>query len=486
MVSCPDGHENMSGLSYCKTCGLPLLNLRAEFSSLTENFASRADMGRPRPRTILVGLGTTGAGLIDIASATHVVSFREHSYLAIDADGASAQVRCENLLRLTLGGSTPSAATFCGIGEELMRNDPLLLPSLRKAGLGQNNRDQIVLLVSAVGGGIGSAASVLISKCRQLNSTCCVIGLVVIPGSDESFHNWLNAYYGLSRMLETGTGHTADVIITTNYDQLKKLRGVGSGGEELKTEGLLVSLSELLIKNLSSDRIAEVIRINQSLGVKVVVPCFAMGRSLEIFGSLGNILESAIDFPANNFSKQTILVCHLFLQIPKNQTVNFGEDKVNEELSALLREHLPNVKSTSLSITVSEKQHDRVDACLLLGGDLAINLLFADESSHIRFKEEMSMQASWETYGLKFEDVEQAGEVLMKHTFLPDQGRGERKEGQKVKSILSDAVSPVAKEHLEYSSVGPDIASKDEVYSTSTNVRKSRTSRSKKSSKSNQ
>ena len=428
ILLCPDGHDNLGGLSHCKTCGLPLLDLRAEFVSFSQNLASRAEMGRPRPRAIFIGLGTTGAALIEIAKAGHAESLPEHTYLAIDANGTSTQVRCDNLLRLTLGGSTPSAATFCGIGEALVKNDPSLLPALRKAGLSSNDSNQIVFLVSAVGGGIGSAVSELIGKCRQLNPSCCVVGLVVIPGIEESFHNRLNAYYGLSRILETDIGQAADLIITVHYDQIKKLRGVGPSGEELKTEGLLVTLSELLIKNLSSEKIAEVTRINRSTGVKLAVPCFAVGRSLEIFGSLNNILESAIVIPANNVSKQFILVCHLLLRVPKNQAGNFSEGRVNEELSTLVRKHLPNVRNTSISISFSEEQHDRVDACILLGGDSAMKSLFADDVSLVRFQEELTRQTFWETYGLKVEDIKQAGDALMRYDFALEQVRGKPKE----------------------------------------------------------
>jgi len=484
MVLCPDGHDNLAGLSHCKICGLPLLDLRAEFVSLSESLASRAEMGRPRPRAMLIGLGTTGAGLIDIAKTTCRDSLPEHTYLAIDANGTGAQVRCENLLRLTLGGSTPNAATFCGTGEAFVRNDPSLLPGLRKAGLGRTDSGQIVFLVAAVGGGIGSAASVLIGKCRQLNPSCCVVGLVVIPGTDESFHNRLNAYYGLSRMLETGTSQAADLIITVHYDQIKKLRGVGIGGEELKTEGLLATLSELLIKNLSSESIAEVTRINRSLGVKLVVPCFALGRSLEIFGNLSNILESAIVFPANNVSRQAILVCHLLLRVPKNQAVNFGKERVNEELSVLLRKHLPTLRSTSLSITFSEEQHDRVDACILLGGDSAMKSLFADDTSLVRFQEELTRQTSWETYGLRFEDIQQAGDTLIKYNSALDQARGERKEEeQEAKSVPANSVHRVTNEQLNQPGVVTDIEANN-VSVSSSDTSKSKTSINKKLSKS--
>jgi hypothetical protein len=427
MVFCPNEHDNLAGLSECKVCGLPLLDLSARFDSLAESLASRAPMGRNSPRTVLIGLGTSGAGLVDIARAGQCESLPDHTYLAIDARGTGPEVGSPGVLRLLLGSQTATAGTFCGIGEALVRDDPGLAPVLRKAGLGRPDNGQIVFLVAAVGGGIGSALSVLAEKSRQLNPECYTVALVVVPGREESFHNRLNAYYGLSRLLETPAGHAADLVVAVHYDRMKKIRGVGTSAEELRTEGLLAAFSELMINNLSSQRISEVVRINRSMGVTLVVPCLALGRSLEIFGDLRNILDSAISFPANGIAKQAVLVCHLLLRVPESRAASFSEETVGEELAALVREHLPYARSTSLSITFSTEQHDRVDACLLLGGDSARSALFADGTDLSGFEEELARQVSWETYGIRKEDMDEANTVLIEYDFALERARVKRR-----------------------------------------------------------
>ena len=69
IILCPNQHENLGGLSHCRACGLPLLDLPAQFESLAASLSSRADMGRPSPRAVLVGLGTAGVSLIEAARA---------------------------------------------------------------------------------------------------------------------------------------------------------------------------------------------------------------------------------------------------------------------------------------------------------------------------------------------------------------------------------------------------------------------------------
>jgi hypothetical protein len=428
MILCPNNHDNLDALSYCRVCGLPLLNLRAEFASLAESLINRAEMGCPSPKVVLVGLGKVGAGLIDISKADYADRESDCSFLAIDTDGTASTTGSGRILRLRLGTLAPNAGTFCGIGEAITKSDPNLAPVLRKAGLSHEDGSQVVFFAAGIGGGIGSAPSVLVEKCRQLNPGCHTLALVVVPGVDESFHNHLNAYYGLSRLLEDGSRQSPDLIVAVNYDRIKMLRGVGAGGQELTTESLLAALTSLFVENVNSQYIAEVIRINRSVGVKLVVPCLALGRSIEIFGSLANILESAIAYPANHVSRRAVLTCHLLLRLPGNHATGFEEETVNKELWALVRRHLPGVKATSSSITYSDEQHDRVEACILLGGDSATSALFGESNSFTVFQRELDRQIGWQTYGLDQQGVEQAGDILTRYNLALEQSRGERKE----------------------------------------------------------
>ncbi len=430
MILCPNRHENLSGLNHCKVCGLPLVDLAKDFSYLSECLASRGQMGRPLPHNLLIGLGTVSANLVDIAKTTETGSHTELEYLAIDTNGTTPQPYYSNLLRLTLGSSIPSAATFCGIGESLVRSDPTISSVLRKAGISREDGGQSVYLLAAVGGGIASAASVVFEKCRQLNPLCNLVGLLIVPGIEESFHNKLNAYYGLSCLLETDTGHAADLIVAINFDRIRKLGGVGHNGEKLKTESLLVTMNELIIKNLSSQKITDIVRINKSMGISVLVPCLALGRSLEIFGNLGNILESAIAFPVNSISKSSVSVCHLLLRVSENRTHDFGEEKVNEELLRLVKRHLPSVKSTSMSITNTHELHDRVDVCILLGGDSATRVLFSDDTSLTAFQEQLLGQSSWQAYGLSEENIKQANQTLAQYDFTLGKMKGSRRKNR--------------------------------------------------------
>ncbi len=444
MVLCPNGHDNLGGLSRCRVCGLPLLDLCVEFASLIDSLAFRAEMGRRSPKVLLVGLGTVGANVIDISKATYTVHDLDYSYLAIDTDSVDSTNGSNSILRLRLGAMTPSAGTFCSIGEAVTRDDLHLVPFLRRAGLNHKDDNQAAFFVAAIGGGIGSAAWILMEKCRQLNQKCHTVALVIIPGKDESFHNHLNAYFGLSHLLENSDRQAADLVIAVRYDRMKTLRGVSTTGQELITDGLLAAFIDLLMKNLSSQYIAEVVRINQSLGVRLVIPCLALGLSIGIFGSVTNILESAIAYPAGQVSMQAVLACHLLLRVPDSQAVNCKKEAVNEQLWSLARRHLPSLKAVSSSITYSNEQHDRIEACILLGGDSAMSALFADDMSLTEFRAELDKDIWWQTYGLNEESMKLARDTITKYDSTLEKVRGERMEiAGKARDIITKSAPGV-------------------------------------------
>ncbi len=445
MVLCPHNHENLEGLSFCKVCGLPLVVLRSEFASLANTLAGRAEMGRRSPGMLLIGLGPAGTAMIDIYKTAYGNRNPDYSYLAIDTDEKvlqSGSGDSNDTIRLKLGDPNSGNVTFCGIGENVAKRDPNLLPAIRQAGLTHADDKQVVIILTGIGGGIGSAVSVLVEKCRQLNPNCHIAVLSIIPGIDESFYNQVNAYYGLARLLEDNERKTADLVIALHYDRFKTLRGVGGGGQELVSDSLLAAVSNLFINNMSPQYITEMTRINQSIGIKLVIPCLALGRSMEIFDSVKNVLESTIAYPANNISKQKVLTCHLLLRVPGRLRQNFGEESINEHLWRLVRHHLPGVKAASSSITYSNAEHDRVEACILLGGDSAISALFSNDTKLKEFREELEIQLSRQTYGLEQGSLQKAADIIAKYDLALDQLRNER-SGEEPRPANPDPGFPI-------------------------------------------
>ena len=443
MLICPNNHDNLGGLSHCRVCGLPLLDLEAEFATLTNDIANRAEMGHRAPRVLLFGLGTVGANLTSLCKSICADDSSDYSYLAIDAGVASQSNGLDSIRQSKVDTLMPGGGTFCGIGEAMIRSDIHLVPTLRRTGLNHKDDNQATIIVAGIGGGIGSAASVLFEKCRQLNPGCRTIILAIVPGEDESFHNRLNAYYGLAHLLEPTSNRAADLIIAVRYDRMKTLRGIGSTGQELVINDTLAAFTDLLMKNLSFQYVAEVLRVNRSLGLRIMIPCLAFGRSMEIFGSLTNILESSIVCPVNHISNQAVKVCHLILRVPSSQIASFREEAVNEELWEFVRQHLPKVKAVSTYITCTDAQHDRIETCMLLGGGSATSALFSDENSLASFRSELEKDINWQTYGLSKESIKLADDVIRQHDYALEKPGGAQKVTRtKTKQVLPLLDSP--------------------------------------------
>jgi hypothetical protein len=226
-----------------------------------------------------------------------------------------------------------------------------------------------------------------------------------LPGAGESLHNHINAYYGLGQMFPANHDALADGLITIKYDQLKKIHGVGVSGKELTPDEAIASLFSLMAATLAIPNAAKFGRLNRWIRTPVFVPCLALGRSLEIFGKLSNILESSLAYPLAPFSKEDVLLSELLIKIPKRLEKLFSDEVISEELALFNRKYFASMKSSTFQACFSEEQHDRIDICLLLGIKNTRNTIAETKQIFDTYKSQVQDPHQWETYGLTEEKV---------------------------------------------------------------------------------
>lgn len=408
MALCPDKHENPASFARCRTCGLPLIDLKQEFSLIAERLGRTANLARPKASRVLAGVGSFGVNLVQLHQASLVRSApgRGLSVLYVDAGATMGNGAAPGTFRLQLGGAASGSATFCGVAEEAAMGDPSLVPLLKNAGLRESDEEQTVFVATALGGGTGSGVTpVLLQNALALNPANRAFVLGMLPSADELFHARLNASYGLSRLVSDGDrGPVAEAIVTVQYDRLKRVRGVGKGGEELKSESVLATTFDMLSTAFSFPNSVKVARLNRAAHTQVLTPCVALGRSMEIFGSLGNVLESAVAFPLAAVSNGEVLSCYLMLRVPQGLAKEFPDDIVGEELGGLIRRHLPAARYSLYVTTYWDDASDRVDACLLLGGE-AWRVLHSIPDRLQQFNAESAKVKDWSVFGLSRERV---------------------------------------------------------------------------------
>jgi hypothetical protein len=414
MAFCPNKHENSDTLSVCGTCGLPLLSAEREFARIVAALLSRSVLARPKSRAFLSGIGVTGSATVAAVMTRLADTVPGAAYLTVNAD---SDVRSPGadfpLFSMELGRGVAGSVLFCGRSEKLAEQNLFIGPLVKNAGLREQDENQTVMTVLALGEGDASGITpVFLRRVRSGNPGCSSFVLCVLPAEDDSLHAQINAYFGLSRILGSGDPPLADGVIVMQRDRLKKLRGVGQTGEELGTDGLVEGLFCLMAHTLGPPAGGRFAALNRWTRRPLLVPCLALGRSLEIFGTMRNILESSIAFPLSPVVEDEVTVAELFLRIPRRLAGLFSEAVLAEDMASFNRRHFPNIKSALFGVSYSDQRHDRIDACILLGGGRAGAILGETRTSFERFRQQSRGHDQWDTFGLTEEQVAAAERAI--------------------------------------------------------------------------
>jgi hypothetical protein len=91
-------------------------------------------------------------------------------------------------------------------------------------------------------------------------------------------------------------------------------------------------------------------------------------------------------------------------------TCSTVENTINDDLVAFSHKYFPNIGSISYQLSCSDAQHDRVDACLLLGGDNSV--ISSTIAAYEKFKQGAKTAGDWDIYGLTEERIADAERIL--------------------------------------------------------------------------
>ena len=388
IVCCPNNHQNPQGAESCCDCGLPLIDYEAELGLLLKSLAEEERHVTFPKEKIFLGIGDQGCRLIDDFYRSWGRSMKGTAHLMINSAGdaeESLDIHHSNKNSMkkymspppslhVFHTSTGKQIGYFGLGEHLASTDPSLNDYLRRSGITSATTTQTIFLLSALGGGTGSGASPHVLQCiKSINPHSRNLVTALMPAADEPDGAHFNAYCSLSRLIKGNHDTIADMILLVDQDRITKTRGVGSKGEEIAREAILSYLEAMLtgaITNGSPNQAdpGYLAKMSRSMGISVFVPCMAVGRSMEIFGSIANILESALSCPLAEVNKESIMLSYLLVQVPQRLASSLHEETLRAELNKWNRDTFPHLKGSVLQLTLSNRTADRVDLCLLLGG----------------------------------------------------------------------------------------------------------------------
>lgn len=418
-VVCPNHHQNPSGSKLCNTCGLPIVDYESELELLLKAWSEEEPHLKFSREKVFIGVGDQGCKLVHDLHRSWANIIRDSEFLMIESSGETVHLN-EYKLPLTSGNgnvapppslhfiprSVNSQVGYFGLGERLAIGDPGLDDRLRRSGVSSSTEKQTVFLLSALGGGTGSGVSpYTLQRARELNPHSRRVLVAMMPGADEPDSAHFNAFCSLSRFLQPDDDPVADILFLANYDRLSRIRGVSASGEELARESLLSYLVASLVGAVGDGGSSEsdpgyLAKMSSSMGIHAFVPCLAIGRSLEIFGSIANILESALASPLAPIDKEAIVLSHILVQVPDRMASSLHEKTLRAELNRWNKNSFPRLKGSVIQLSHSSRTSDRVDLYLLLGGTkLAVTASRAKEGFN-RFKSVVERKAWEQEFGV--------------------------------------------------------------------------------------
>jgi len=430
VINCPNNHQNPKDSVWCDICGLPIIDYDRELELLLKTLAEEERHTRFAKENVFLGIGEQGCKLVHEFHHSWGKSLKSSAFLMIESSSEGKQFRglrtqpadqeytSPSLSLHLLPMSAGKQVGYYGLGERLASNDPNLDDRLLRCGIRASNKKQTIFLFSALGGGTGSGASpYVLQRAHALNPYSRSLVIATMPAAYEPDSAHFNAFCSLSRFIKADEGPLADMILLMDHDRLMKVRGVDGMGEEIAKESLLSYIVGILVGAIADrdSRQADpgfMAKMSRSMGIHAFVPCMAVGRSMEIFGGLTSILQSALSSPLAEVDKESIMISYLSAQVPERLTASLQAETINAEFNKWNKKNFPHLKGSGLQLSYSSSRAERIDLCLLLGGTrLAITAKRAKEGFE-RFKAIAKGKAWEQEFGATSESVPEAQEAV--------------------------------------------------------------------------
>ncbi|MBE0479350.1 MAG: hypothetical protein IBX68_00050 [Dehalococcoidia bacterium] len=430
-IFCPNSHQCQDDSAPCPVCGLPVIDCETELDLLLKALGDEEKRLKFARERIFMGVGDQGCRLVQNFFQASRRDLKNSGFLMIDASGearhlaglipetgASKDYVISPLSLHLLPGTAGKQVGYFGLGQQLACGDPGLDDRLLRSGIRSTVRKQAVFLLSALGGGTGSGASpCILERARCHNSHARTLVIALMPAATEQDGAQFNAVCSLSRLIDLERGPVADMVVLVEHDRLMKIRGVGEAGEEIAREELVSRLLGALagtvtVSGRGHTEPGYLAKMSRSLGIHAFVPCVAIGRSLEIFGSIRNILESALLCPLAPVDRQEITLSHMVVNVPEKVAASMHEQTLRSEINRWNKETFPRLKGSTVQLSQIDRSSDRVDVYLVLGGMPLAVLAKTAREGYERFKT-VARSRTWEKeFGNAEEILSDTGRAL--------------------------------------------------------------------------
>jgi hypothetical protein len=217
------------------------------------------------------------------------------------------------------------------------------------------------IMVSALWDGVASALlPALTAQFREWNINS--VALAILPSKLQPSDVHFNALSSMGMYIS----QEASTIMLIDRDHLEDFVGVNRDGSVMKGNVLVNYLLELMLTK--ETLVQELSELSRSFSAKVFTVLSATGASPKIYGSLENILNTALSRPLLTFDISTASLLYVLIRMPLHLKDTLPRGKIELTIANWFKEKA-NLKSIYVTEPVFvDEVSDRLDIVMFVGG----------------------------------------------------------------------------------------------------------------------
>jgi hypothetical protein len=217
------------------------------------------------------------------------------------------------------------------------------------------------IFVSATWSGIGSALLPAINaQFKELNIK--TVGLAILPSKAQPLDGQFNSLASIGIY----SSKEATTLILIDRDNLEDYKGVDRSGYVISGNIAANYLLDLILTKETF--VQELSELSESFGSKIFTVLLASGESLKIYGSIENILNTALLKPLFTFDLASATLLYVLVRMPFQLKDNLPRGKIELAIANWFKDKA-NLESIYVSDPVYvEEGSDRIDIAMFVGG----------------------------------------------------------------------------------------------------------------------
>jgi len=239
-----------------------------------------------------------------------------------------------------------------------VENDGALIARLKDKSLDNTGG---AVIVSSLWDGVGSGLlPALISQFKDWNTKTVAFG--VLPSQKQVSDVHFNAFSSIGLCISKGFAS----LLLLDRDQLESYVGVDRSGSVLKGNVFFNYLLEMVAAKETF--VQELSELSRAFDVRMYTVLSATGASFSMYGSLENVLNSALSRPLLKCDLSSASVLYVLLRLPLQLKEKLSRGNVELEIAKWFKEKA-NLQTVFISEPIYvEDANDRIDVVMFVGG----------------------------------------------------------------------------------------------------------------------